>query len=209
MSECKKIVATALCTMAFGVIILISPARANLIINGSFEEPDITTGTFGIFMNISGWNTTFGPGIEIQDNVAGSPFSGNQHVELDSNTNSGMSQIISTNSGQSYYLQFAYSPRPGVSAESNTIEVLFNGTLLTTLAQSGINLLDTSWTVFNFDVIALGTSSTLEFRAAGTGESLGGYLDDVQLSQVAEPRALILLGLGLAISGRWLRREKR
>ncbi|HZD61409.1 MAG TPA: hypothetical protein VE200_01305, partial [Xanthobacteraceae bacterium] len=65
-------------------------AAPNLIVNGSFETPDVPTGQFRIFSSIPGW--TFQPragatstGIEIQDHVAGAPAAGagNQFVELD------------------------------------------------------------------------------------------------------------------------------
>lgn len=184
-----------------------NPARANLIVNGSFETPDIPTGTFQIFPSIPGWSTTFGSGIEIQDHVAGSPFVGAQHVELDSNDNSGMSQVVSTVPGQTYHLSFAYSPRPGVSADSNIIQVFFNGVQLDTLALSGVGLQDTFWQVFGYNVVPSVTSSTLEFRAAGVSDTLGGYLDDVQFDRnVSEPSTLMLFGVGsltLVGFGRW------
>jgi hypothetical protein len=198
----------ALAVLAAGWFMATNPARADLIVNGSFETPDIPTGTFQVFPSIPGWSTTFGSGIEIQDHVAGSPFVGAQHVELDSFDNSGMSQVVSTVPGQTYHLSFAYSPRPGVSADSNIIQVFFNGVQLDSLALSGVGLQDTSWQVFGYNVVPSITSSTLEFRAAGVSDSFGGYLDDVQLNprQVSEPSAVILFGVGslaLARLGRW------
>jgi hypothetical protein len=160
----------ALAVLAAGWFMGTNPARANLIANGSFESPDIPTGTFQIVTNIPGWSTSFGPGIEIQDHVAGSPFIGAQHIELDSSGNSGMSQIVSTVPGQIYHLSFAYSPRPGVSADSNVIQVFFNGIQLDVLALNGVGLQDTSWQVFGYNVVPSVTSSTLEFRAAGASE---------------------------------------
>jgi len=170
---------------------------ANLIVNGSFEEPNIASGSFSIFPSIGGWTTTFGPGIEIQDNVAGSPFLGAQHVELDSTANSGMAQTIATALGTTYHLSFAYSARPGITAADNGIDVFFNGGLLATLAANGVGLQNTNWQVFNFDVSGAASTSVLEFRATGASNSLGGYLDDVRLEKVSEPHALFLLGIGL------------
>src|SRR5262245_14686497 len=98
-------------------------AQSNLIINGGFESPIVPSGTFQAFPNIPGWTLTFGVGIEIQNNVAGAPFAGNQFAELDSFSNSGMQQVVPTSAGQIYTLRFMYSPRPNLPASSNGIEV--------------------------------------------------------------------------------------
>src|SRR5437867_843496 len=80
-------------------------AQANLITNGSFENPAIGFGSFQFFSTIPGWATNFGCCIEIQNHAAGSPFDGNQLVEMDSNQNSGMiSTSLATTPGQSYVL---------------------------------------------------------------------------------------------------------
>jgi PEP-CTERM motif len=180
---------------------------SSIIVNGGFESPNIGPGTFAVFASIPGWTTTFGPGIEIQDHVAGSPFEGDQFVELDSFANSGMIQSgLATTAGHAYLLSFAYSPRPGVPATSNGIEVYFNGVLLDTLAFTGVGLSNTSWSVFSYIAVATGAFSTVEFRAAGTSNSLGGYLDDVQFAAVPEPATLILVGSGVA--GALLRRRR-
>ncbi len=179
---------------------------ANLIVNGSFEEPNIATNSFSILTNISGWATTFGPGIEIQDNVAGAPFLGAQHVELDSTGNRGMAQSVATSLGTTYHLSFAYSARPGISAADNGIQVFFNGGLLANLAANGVGLQNTDWQVFNFDVSGAAGTSVLEFRATGASNSLGGYLDDVRLEKVSEPHAFFLLGVGLLALVRRFRR---
>ncbi len=174
-------------------------ASASLIVNGSFEQPDIRTGTFETFSIIPGWVVSFGGGIEIQDNVAGSAFSGEQFVELDSTRNSGMQQNIATLAGQEYVLDFAYSARPGVNANSNTIEVIFDGVLLDTISASGVGLSDTDWSIFSYNITATDSLSTLEFRAAGASNSRGGYLDAVRLSAVPLPPAVWLFGSGLLL----------
>ncbi len=184
-------------------------AHANLITNGSFETPDQPTGTWSVYGSIPGWTTTFGPGIEIQDHVTGLAYDGDQFVELDSHSHSGMLQQVAVTAGASYDLSFAYSPRPGVAATSTGIEVWFDGGLLDTIAGSGIGLSDTSWSVLNYSVIPTGNLVNLEFRAVGTSESLGGYIDDVQLngSTVPVPGAVVLGTLGMSLVG-WLRRRQ-
>ncbi|MEN6578462.1 MAG: DUF642 domain-containing protein [Phycisphaerales bacterium] len=184
-------------------------AHANLIANGSFETPDQATGTWSVYGSIPGWTTTFGPGIEIQDHVTGLAYDGDQFVELDSHSNSGMLQQVAVTAGASYDLSFAYSPRPRVAATSTGIEVWFDGGLLDTVAGSGIGLSNTSWSILNYSVTPTGNLVNLEFRAVGTSESLGGYIDDVQLngSTVPVPGAVVLGTLGMSLVG-WLRRRQ-
>src|SRR6185503_8486120 len=78
-------------------------AQVNLLINGGFESPVVPSPGFSIFLQIPGWTTTSGAGIEIQSGgIAGTPFEGNQLVETDSAGNSGFEQIVPTVAGQAH-----------------------------------------------------------------------------------------------------------
>jgi hypothetical protein len=180
---------------------LTRPASAqNLVVNGGFEDPIVPGGDWSVFGSIPGWDTFFGPGIEIQNNVAGSPAEGNQHVELDSHANSGMFQNIPTTGGQQYLLSFAYSPRPGVGADSNWISVLWDGSFFTSVTGAGGG--GTVWNYHQFVVTGNPGFTTLAFQAFGTNDSLGGYIDDVSVTKlghaaaVPEPGTMTLLGTG-------------
>lgn len=192
-------------------------AHANLITNGSFEATNQASVTWSVYGSIPGWTSTLGTGIEIQDHVAGSPYDGDQHVELDSHnnsneldshTNSNMRQQIGVTPGALYDLSFAYSPRPGVAATSTGIEVWFDGLLIDTVAASGIGLQDTNWTIQSYTVSPVGNLVNLEFLAVGTSDSLGGYIDDVQLTPtIPVPGAIVLGALGTSLVG-WMRRRR-
>ena len=197
-------------TYLAAIAVLLSPlaANADLIVNGGFEDPDISTGSFAIFgAGIPGWYVTTGDGIEIQDNVAGSPYEGGQHVELDARRNSGMAQNVGTSSGTLYELVFAFSARPGVSELSNGIDVFWDGLLLDSITASGAGLNDTSWTIYSFLLTAGADHTILEFRATGISDSLGGYLDGISLVAVPEPGTLALLGIGLFAMSLYRRRK--
>ena len=71
---------------------------SNLVVNGGFETPDVSTGGWAIYPDASqtSWTVESGAGLEIQDHAAGDPHSGNQLAELDSNNSSVISQTLST-----------------------------------------------------------------------------------------------------------------
>src|SRR5262245_73711 len=110
---------------------LASPAVADeLVVNGGFESPALEPGSWDVFGEIRGWHTASGPGIEIQNRVAGEPASGDQHVELDSHASSAMYQILDTVPGATYLVTYRVSARPGTDAADNRLEVLWNGAVI-------------------------------------------------------------------------------
>ncbi len=200
--------------LALSALTLHGTASANLVRNGSFEDVSPAAGlqtqapgTWSIYSAIDGWTTTSGSGIEVRNNVAGTASSGSNFVELDANNNSSMAQTILTAVGAYYTLSFDYSPRIGVAASSNGIDVLWNGALLNALpiTASGVGLSNHAWTQFSFGVFGTG-NDVLSFRSVGTNDALGGSLDNVRL--VSEPGVLAsfflatLAALGFAPKGR-------
>ncbi|PCH65124.1 MAG: hypothetical protein COC04_02715, partial [Gammaproteobacteria bacterium] len=161
-------------------------AGVNLIVNGSFEDPDIATGSWSVHNAITGWNT-IGPGVEIRDNIVGTAYDGDQFVELDShggvNTNSSIYQTVNTVVGQSYLLSFAYSPRINQPAATNGIDVFWNGLQLgATITATGGG--SHNWTIFEYLITGAIGANILKFSATGTDDSLGGSLDAVSVSAV-------------------------
>ncbi len=156
-----------------GVPVLLAP---NLVVNGSFEDPNLPGGTWSIFTSITGWTSDIGDGIEVEDNAVMAADDGQQLVELDSNNNSNMWQDVATGGTGSFQLSFAYTPRPGVSSASNPVEVWWNGVLLDTLTGNVAG-----WNTFTYNVSGAGATTRLEFRAVGVSDSLGGFIDDVKV----------------------------
>ncbi|MDQ5922324.1 MAG: Flg new 2 protein [Patescibacteria group bacterium] len=169
----------------------------NLLKNGSFETPEVSTGNYGIFpqatlglewlvdwVNVSQVGTS---GLEIQDNVAGAPAvgSGNQFAELDANHPVKISQDIPTIPGKEYQLSFKYSPRPGEQSGTNMLEARADGNLLGAVL-SGVGGALTNWTSETRTFIA-DTNTKIEFLDTDTDNSYGGYLDDVSLTCLGDP----------------------
>lgn len=199
-------------TLVLASLLVFSNANANLVVNGGFEEPSLPYQTWGVFQNIPGWSTTSGAGIEVQNNVAGDPYEGFQFVELDSNYNSSMEQLIDTVAGEHYTLSFFYSPRPGEKTGTNNILIGWGNHSLGAITDSGKDNENTVWQQYTYDVIGTGLGTSLNFRAVGVSDSFGGYIDNVVLtsnSPVPEPATILLFGAGvMGLASRMRRNSK-
>ncbi len=176
--------------------------QLNLIQNGGFEAPVLSPNSWSIipdtdsllkwFVAWVGTQTSGSLGLEIQNNVAGSPAEGSQHAELDGEHPVSIWQDVPTIPGKVYNLNFKYSARPGRDAADNKIEVKAGGvTLGATLSEDGTSLTNTSWGAQSRSFIATGTTTKVEFVDTGTDTSFGGYLDAVSLTCDPNPKATI------------------
>ena len=197
-------------------------AKADLIVNGSFESPGIPNyfyTNYGTQTNPTNWGGTSFTGWDVPVNnvdiVARSPngpwtgaaADGSQYLDLVGyGGTGGIAQTFATTPGQAYRLSFAYSNNPGGSANparmlvditdgsSNTI--LFSSNFVHGGAQAG-NL---DWTHFSTVFIADGTSNTIRFTEidGASGCCNGGVLlDAVGISAVPEPSTWAMMILGL------------
>jgi hypothetical protein len=170
-------------------------AAPNLIVNGSFETPNVPAGSFGIFAAIPGWSHqaragTTSSGIEIQDHVAGAPAAaaGDQFVELDSNGPSRIFQDVATSPGSTYQLTFLYSARPGTPANENHFRVSAGASSLEIgpLASAA----QTSWTSAVLDFVATAATSRIEYLDLSPEQASGGvgaYIDLVAVVLTNSP----------------------
>lgn len=173
---------------------------ANLVRNGSFEEPLVTNSRqWDFYSSIPGWSLSQGNAIEVQKTIKGigSAADGVQHVELDSNQSSSIFQYLSTEVNRKYSLRFAFSARPGTPTSDNILGIKWDGYLIGKLMADGTGFTDSNWKNFTYTVTAKTPRTRLEFADLGKSNSVGTYIDNVSVKAVDEPTSgLSLLGLG-------------
>lgn len=198
-------------------------ARANLIVNGSFESPPLTPGTFQLFgpgsTGITGW-TVVGPDVSLIDTdlvISGAQLNalhGRNSVDLTGTgtvTTSGLTQTLSLTAGRTYQLSFAVG-RFALSPEA-TVDVSIDGGPRASFTNPDFTSGATNWQVFTTSFTAAGPTTTLTFFN-GSGSNNGNTtLDAVSLvptvAAVPEPTTLTLASAaaGLLAAGRAARRR--
>jgi hypothetical protein len=122
-------------------------ANANLLVNGSFEDPGVNPGTWTIYGSVPGWTVT--NGMEVRNANAGTAQDGANYVEMDGNVNSTFAQSVATTAGQWYTLSFWYSNRVGVPVASNGLDWSFGAASGSAPALAANNSGDNQWTFFS------------------------------------------------------------
>lgn len=155
----------------------------DVVFQANFEDVDVSPGGYGFFTSVSGLTATGSP-VEIQNNhpAVGPASQGVNHLELDG-TN-GVYVRINNVPAEGLILQGDYSPRRGVSISQNTIDVLWNGQTIATLAEEGRGNQSTEFERFEFTLPSMEgrTWGRLEFRSTSNPDTtVGGLLDDINV----------------------------
>mgnify|MGYP003386475181 CR=1 FL=1 len=185
-------------------------ASATVILSSTFENPALCRGCWQVFQSVDGWTKLNGAGIEVQNHAAGNPApnGGNQFIELDSHGRSSNSAMFyQFNYTGAVNLDFLYSPRPRIASTSNGIKVFLDNQDLLPGVITGTGGQSTLWTQHTrqFNVVA---GQKLIFSAAGTQDTLGGYLDNITITAVPEPGTWALMIGGFGMAGAMLRRRR-
>lgn len=202
MSRTTLLVAAAVLAVAASPL-----TAANLVTNGGFEAPVVShalgwdiydSGTAGLGWTVTWWtgSTTYQgvtrpmpAHLELHRGVNGwSHAEGGQHAELDTDWDGpggsltgepasvSIYQDLATQNG-TYTLRYAWSPRPGHG--DNALEVWWDGVLVASHSAAGGAA--TSWTFEELTLPAAAGTTQLEFREVGTADSLGTFLDAVEV----------------------------
>jgi len=200
-----------LCTVALLGGLTAGEASANLIVNGSFEEPVIAAG-FVVFnsvgQGIPGWTITSNDVDIDRNNVLGTNIEahdGSQWIDLNGFSRGIIAQFFDTVVGQGYALRFFYADNPfnnteGVEKTGNftvrddSFALIAQGEFShSTTTGAGADWFDSGIIQF----VAASASTRLAFSGDLDSGSVGVYLDSVSVTAVPEPATLSLIGLGL------------
>ena len=171
-------------------------AGVNLIKNGSFESPIITTQKK---WDIIPWTN---PDLKWQSNITGygleiqagytedaSPwvaYDGNQYAEIDAKDIL-VFQNIETKPGYTYSISFASSPRPHQNTTANNLDVQWGGSTIANIITDGSANTNTVWTAHQYTVVATTTSTAFAFVDQGTILGGGTFMDGVNVHCVSAP----------------------
>jgi hypothetical protein len=185
---------------------LSTPSHANLLTNGSFEDPSIGTWYVNEPSGIPGWTVTANSVDVVAQGYNGpsAAYDGQQYLDLVGFGSTGgvQSQSFATVAGQSYLLTFAYANNPwSTSTASANVRVLdgtSNTLLFGEVTHSGSTTNKLGWSLFSRSFIADGTSSTIFFDETVGANSGGVMIDAVGVAAVPEPATWALMVLGFA-----------
>ena len=187
------------------LVVLSANASANLIVNGSFEDNNVNSGSWANFnaSTVNGWD---GQNIEIWNNLFSiAAYDGNQLAELNSggatngpNNSYMISQTFATDVNALYNVDFAYMARNN-SDESFLFEVLDGngGSLFSQVIDDHVT---GNWSTFNTMFQASTAFSTISFTTISSG-SMGNLLDAVEVTSVPEPATLAPFAAALMLFG--------
>jgi hypothetical protein len=204
-----------LCTKAaiiVGLFALTGTASANLVVNGSFENP-VIPGNFQSVPNgsaaLTGWTVTNVPSISpnsifsgvdiVKNSYFGGGGVGNQVLDLASNREGRIEQVLSTVVGETYTVSFRYANNPIVGAGVVNARVrLFDGggdLVNDVVSHSGSIVGNMNYITYTNTFVATSTNTIIRFEALNQISGGSIILDDVVVA-VPEPTTLALAGLG-------------
>ncbi len=147
----------------------------NLIINGDFESNPLNNSGWTAVESIQGWSSPVGH-VEIQESNFGTGNTqGNAVVELDAHFNSTIEQTVSVTDAGTYTLSVDYATR-GSNFGTNGFDVIVNGEVV-----SAVRPTQTGFQTESVEVELAAGDAVIQFRAAGTSDSFGTVIDNVEL----------------------------
>ena len=194
--------------------------NADFIVNGSFENPPVSAGSFLNFnagsTAITGWtvvgvDSALVSGSFSQSGITFNAHSGAQWIDLagqaSNSSFSGVTQDVATVVGQSYLLSFFVG-----SAKDNsvffpvTIDLSINNGARESFTNPNAPNNHLDWMGFTKSFTATSATTNITFFNGGLSNNYLSALDSVSMTAVPEPASGILLALPALIACRTRRR---
>lgn len=185
----KPTIKQLLVTAATAALAFCSHAQ-NLIVNGSFESPVISSGFAAVPTNqMAPWRTNFrlGDNFEIwkdgfspaETSVPTYSAHGTQNIEVQGG-GTAVWQAVATVVGEDYQLSFSHTPRPTVHT---TLTLAINSNVVATFDEDGTGFSGFKWRRFSTNFTATTASTTITFSDA---PFIGGgtHIDNVVLERL-------------------------
>jgi MYXO-CTERM domain-containing protein len=217
--------------VVLGVLLILlevhaGPAHASLIVNGSFEIPDVGPmgiATISVGTGPAGFGWTVDAGNvevtgELYPPLPGPSFDGQQHLDLNGVLVGALSQTFSTAAGVDYDVSFVYASNYVHHNTTNpalaTVRIadVGSGTDLVSpfsISHGTSSSTDLDWTLVVLTFTAIGPDTSLGFTSDSIDTPFGGILLD-GVVVVPEPSTLALGVLGLLglLAFVWRRRRR-
>jgi YVTN family beta-propeller protein len=175
---------------ATGTRVCTSGTQPNLLVNGSFENNPVSAGGWGNVSTLAGWKGSNGY-VQVWNGLFGyTTVDGGSWMQVGATAAlDTVSQTVTTTAGDNLLLNFWYSARPGTTPAQNKFNVVWNGTVIDTLAPNGVssgsqygtNVSVPVWYQASYLVKATG-NDTLGFAQPSTAQGgVGALIDAVSL----------------------------
>ncbi|QEH39106.1 Carbohydrate binding domain protein [Aquisphaera giovannonii] len=204
-----------------------TPCEANLIVNGSFEDPAVPVGSFTNYLAgstaITGWtvvgiDSSVTSGSFVQSGITFQAQDGAQFIDLAGITSnsqlSGVTQDIATTAGDVYEVSFYVgSATDGQFFFASTVGLSIDGGARMSFTNPTAPSDRLDWERFAVQFTATGATTNLTFYNGSAANNYLGGLDNVSVELVSaavpEPSSAALLALGAAGVAAGLARRAR
>jgi hypothetical protein len=180
-----------------------TPADANQLINGSFEDDPLALGV----TTLTGWSVLdgtvdVGPSMDIELLAK----DGDQYLEtVGTPGHATVAQSFSTVPGQLYAFTGWIAHHPGIGDSTAIADVYIDDVWIGDLSHSGTF---SEWRPFEHQFTATSATTELKLQDVTFLYDFGGlFLDNLAINAVPEPSSLALTGIGMAVVVFFVRRR--
>jgi choice-of-anchor C domain-containing protein len=156
-------------------------AGTNLVMDGSFENPSISNGTYYGGSHVGAWSVLSGS-VDVTAAPYWYPANGTRSLDMSGFTAGAISQSVPTTPGAAYTLSFAAAANFNCAPTVKTLVVSWDGVAIATIhtTATGHTAQNMGWEPRSYQVTASSTSSVLQFSSE-TNTACGPVIDAVSV----------------------------